>query len=538
MKIRKSQSRLLGLFLLFTALFVIVLLTNPSLLRLAGAALSITTITCEDISEIPANECLALYELFGATNGMSWGDRTGWFVTTAPCTWYGVNCKEGHIASLVMDSNQLTGNLTDLSGLSELEVLSLSRNQLSGNLPSGLGQLSKLIKLDLSFNQFTGPVPASLGDLRNLKKLYLQANLLSGAIPIQLGNLANLEELSLHYNQLDNGIPASLGNFSRLRILRLSHNQLADDIPSNLRKLGQLEELDLSFNKLTGSIPEQLGDLNNLQKMYLHNNMLEGEIPASFSDLTALLEINLMNNQLSGNVPPALGELDNLIYLNISGNQLNGSLPPELSNATNLQQLILKSNLFSGGIPEEIGNVVGLKTLDVSHNAFEGEIPPSLTAILESGPDIWNYVSFGYNRLEAEDPTLIDYLDLNDPFWHITQTIPPTNLSAHQISLSSIELNWTPIPYTENDGFYEVSFATTIDGPYTVAGNTTDKTIGNFQINDMLAGTLYYFRVRTFTPAHDNQANDLWSTYTLPTPMILSTEIPQEVHLFLPLVVR
>ena len=115
MKIKKSQSRLLGLFLLLTALFIIVLLTNPSLLRLAGAALSITTITCEDISEIPANECQALNVLFSATNGTSWGDRTGWFITTTPCTWYGVNCEEGHIASLVMDGNQLTGNLTYLS---------------------------------------------------------------------------------------------------------------------------------------------------------------------------------------------------------------------------------------------------------------------------------------------------------------------------------------------------------------------------------------------------------------------------------------
>lgn len=537
--INKNQThRILGLFLLLTALLAGVLLINPSLFRLAGAALNMTTITCEEISEIPASECQALDALFNATSGGNWGNHTDWFVTTTPCSWYGVSCTESHVTSIVLDSNQLSGNLIDLSGLSELEILSFSRNQLNGSLPDELGQLDKLQELNLSYNQLSGSVPASLAGLGNLRKLHLQANLFSDDIPNQLGNMSNLEELFLHYNQFDNGIPAALGKLNHLRILRLSHNQLVDDIPANLGKLSQLEELDLSTNQLTGNIPQQLGDLGNLQKMYLHNNQLDGEIPDTFADLDALVELNLMNNQLSGNIPSALGDMANLAYLNISGNEFTGSLPVELSYNANLEKIILKSNHLSGEIPAEVGNIAGLKTLDVSHNAFEGEIPPSLVSILESGPGIWNYVSFGYNCLDAEDPTLIAYLDLNDPFWQNTQTIPPTNLTVQQVSPSIIELNWTPIPYTENGGYYEVSYATAIDGPYTTAGYTDDKTTGNYQVIDLTVGTLYYLRVRTFTPAHDTQANDLWSVYTLPTPITLSSELPPAIFLFIPLVRR
>lgn len=77
----------------------------------------------------------------------------------------------------------------------DLEVLNLSHNTLSGALPGEIRLLTKLTALDLSDNNFTG-VPAEIGQLRQLEYLDLSGNALTG-LPYELGDLSNLKVLDL-----------------------------------------------------------------------------------------------------------------------------------------------------------------------------------------------------------------------------------------------------------------------------------------------------------------------------------------------------
>lgn len=47
----------------------------------------------------------------------------------------------------------------------------LYSNNISGTIPSELGNLTNLVSLDLYLNNFTGPIPASLGNLLKLRFL-------------------------------------------------------------------------------------------------------------------------------------------------------------------------------------------------------------------------------------------------------------------------------------------------------------------------------------------------------------------------------
>ena len=236
-----------------------------------------------------------LEEFYDATNGANWSSSTNWKTEAPLGDWVGVSTDaSGRVAALELNDNQLSGSIpSSLGNLSNLELLSLEDNQLSGSITSSLGNLSNLEYLSLAVNQLSGSIPSSLGNLSNLEYLALAVNPLSGSIPSSLGNLSNLVNLHLTFNQLSGSIPSNLGNLSNLEYLDLWENQLSGSIPSSLGNLSNLEALDLSFNQLTGSIPSSLGNLSNLEKLWLRENQLSGSIPISLGNLSNLQVLSL-----------------------------------------------------------------------------------------------------------------------------------------------------------------------------------------------------------------------------------------------------
>ena len=99
-------------------------------------------------------------------------------------------------------------------------------NDLTGEIPTEVGDLGSLQWLVLAFNDLTGEIPTEirteLGNLTNLTDLFLWSNQLTGEIPTELGDLTNLEVLDLGGNRLTGPIPPELGSTS-LRYLNFAH---------------------------------------------------------------------------------------------------------------------------------------------------------------------------------------------------------------------------------------------------------------------------------------------------------------------------
>ncbi|KDO83144.1 hypothetical protein CISIN_1g045673mg, partial [Citrus sinensis] len=102
-----------------------------------------------------------------------------------PCTWFHVTCNsENSVIRVDLGNAGLSGPLVPQLGLlTNLQYLSVYKNNISGSIPSEIGNLKKLISLGLFNNQLSGAIPASIGNLRSLKFMRLNNNNLTGRIP-------------------------------------------------------------------------------------------------------------------------------------------------------------------------------------------------------------------------------------------------------------------------------------------------------------------------------------------------------------------
>jgi len=351
--------------------------------------------------------------------------------------------------------------------------------------------------------------------------LFLGDNNLAGTLPDTLYYLNYVEEIWLYYNLLVGDLPSGIGSMGNLRILSLADNQLTGSLVQ-LANASTLTHLYLANNQFSGDLPWQLGVLTNLEVLSVPQNRLSGWIAPSIGSMSSLRELVLDNNSLSGPMPLELGNLSNLEVFTLSNNSLSGVLPPHLSNLTKLRILSLSKNHFSGGMPASLSNT--LTHLFLEGNQFTGEVPNS-TVFLSN----LVMLEIGYNGLYTTDNTVRSFLDAADPDWQSTQTQPPTNITADS-SHYSVTLNWAPIYYTWNGGYYEISYKRQNDTDYQVAGTTADKSVSSFTIKNLQRGVPYDYRIRTYTPAHGNNINAIWSdysvvfTYAIPIPPLTAPD--------------
>ncbi|KAF2574534.1 hypothetical protein F2Q70_00006054 [Brassica cretica] len=126
-----------------------------------------------------------------------------------PCSWTMVTCSsENFVIGLGTPSQNLSGTLSpSITNLTNLRIVLLQNNYITGKIPSEIGRLTRLETLDLSDNFFHGEIPFSVGNLRSLQYLRLNNNSLSGVIPLSLSNMTQLVLLDLSYNNLSSPVP-------------------------------------------------------------------------------------------------------------------------------------------------------------------------------------------------------------------------------------------------------------------------------------------------------------------------------------------
>ena len=348
-----------------------------------------------------------LIELYSATDGANWTNNTNWLSDRPIREWHGVtNDANGRVTGLYLPRNQLSGEIpTELGNLSNLEALILAVNQLTGELPQSLTGLTMLQWLFFGSNAglcapTDEPFQTWLQSIDNWRGEFcaVEDSPEDRAVLVALYNATDGDNwtnntnwlsdepmrdwhgvttdiegrvtvLDVGDNQLTGEIPLGLDTLSNLMELWLGTNQLMGEIPTELGDISSLTMLDLGDNQLTGEIPTELGDLSNLRELWLDNNRLMEEIPTELSDLSKLTRLELGGNELTGEILPWLGDLSNLTHLSLGENKLTGEIPADLGDLTNLVWLWLSDNQLTGELPQSLTGLTMLQWLFFGSNA-------------------------------------------------------------------------------------------------------------------------------------------------------------------------
>ncbi len=312
------------------------------------------------------SDSLALVALHNSLNG-----TTGWNLSTPVYQWSGILVINERVVELVFNIYQsrnvqgsisseiekltalkslniqgvLTGNLPDVSKLTELEYLNIDRGlqggTLTGTLSEEIQKLSKIKHISLK-NILTGNLPASLGQLKELNVLDLAGGSLTGSIPDEICNLPKLKTLNLSGHQLSGNLPKDIGNLKSLNYLNLSVNKLSGLIPESLGNLDSLNYFSISNNQYTGVIPDIFTGCTKLETALLNNNQFTGDVPLSLINATAQLSIDVSKNKLSG-IRDSISNVSNIVKLNISENMFK-TLPLTMNNLGSLKILYAYNN--------------------------------------------------------------------------------------------------------------------------------------------------------------------------------------------------
>ena len=204
--------------------------------------------------EVSQGERDALMVFYNALDGPNWSDNTNWGTAQPVREW----------ANVTTAGNKVIG--LDFFGISGL----------NGQIPSEIEDLINLEYLSLALSEnITGPLPTSIGNLSQLKRLRLQATGNSGTLPASIGNLSNLEELRLIGNNFSGDIPSSFSNLTNL---------------TDFYVIGSTFTYAGNFNQFTGELPD-FSNAQNLFRIQISGNDFSGELAdySIFPNMTTLV---------------------------------------------------------------------------------------------------------------------------------------------------------------------------------------------------------------------------------------------------------
>lgn len=155
--------------------------------------------------------------------------------------------------------NNLYGPIPPQLFQMDLDVIFINNNKFSQCLPSNFGSTPARY-MTFANNQLSGPIPSSIGNAsKTLTEVLFSGNKFEGCLPYEIGYLKKAVVFDVSQNYLTGPIPYSFSCLEKIRYLNLAHNKFYGTVPEIVCQLPGLRNngnLSLSDNYFTEVGPE------------------------------------------------------------------------------------------------------------------------------------------------------------------------------------------------------------------------------------------------------------------------------------------
>ncbi|XP_066995675.1 leucine-rich repeat-containing protein 15 [Anabrus simplex] len=266
------------------------------------------------------------------------------FITIGPIFQQFRRLEELHIT----DSNIPAIGRHSFWGVPTLQVLNLTRNNISHVLDYNFRGLANLLRLHLDDNRIESMPSGTFRYLQELRVLTLARNRITELVPRLFLMLGKLHELDLSGNQLVELNPEVFKDVQELRVLRCRGCGLSNINTMIYRLLPDLNLLDLGDNEFKYIASDEFRDLRKLQILQLDGNQLPVVLERTFGGQSDLQTLTLARNRLAKVTTTAFTNLTKLKELDLSYNKLDRlETTTFLPLAESLRSLELSGNLIS-----------------------------------------------------------------------------------------------------------------------------------------------------------------------------------------------
>lgn len=249
-------------------------------------------------AQVSQQDSMALVALYNATNGSEWTVADNWLSGQPVGEWHGIVVNNGRVEQIYLHDNNLSGTLpSEIGDLTSLNRIDICCNLIGGEIPESIGNLTALELLDIYVNEFTGTFPDSLANCQALQSVVAYKNDFSGGFPSVFFELPNLVRLELGSNEFSGPLNPGINQMTQIRILTFDRNDFSGQMVP-IRDLVNLTELHLSGNQLTGEPGDFLGYHPDLYYATFGSNAFSGCFSDTFFNPLRIEFLHFENNQI------------------------------------------------------------------------------------------------------------------------------------------------------------------------------------------------------------------------------------------------
>ncbi len=360
-------------------------------------------------------------------------------------------------------SNITDRELKTVAGFEKLSVLDLEDNyKISDEGLRHLSGLQNLSTLDLKNTGITGEGLEHLSDLNSLYKLNLGKTETTDKAIKHLSGLKKLSVLDISNTKITAKGLKSLSDLKNLFVLDLGFTKITDDSLKHMANLRNLSSLDLSNTKITDKGLKHLSDLKNLFRLNLRATQITDKGLKKLSNLASLNRLNLSFTRITDKGLKYLTGLRNLSVIDLSNTKITDNGLKHLSGLRNLSRLYLQETKITDKGLKNLSNLTSLNRINLASTSVADKglkhlsglrkltaLDLSVTQITDGGlkqlSDLLNLSVLHLRRTQITDESLNHLSKLQELYvLDLRQTeVTPHGLINHPDLVSSLHrIRW------------------------------------------------------------------------------------------------